>query len=402
MYLRSIFRNQSGQRFSAPLSLPLPSGVRYDRLCQLNCISLDGNGTTSIVLTVPYKAERHWCYTFADQKPYLISGYNNNMGTDMQFYYRSSAQYWLDEKQQQPQAPCHLPFSVQLLHGTEVRDEVTGNLLRQKFNYRHGVYDGELREFRGFGLVETQDTDENARGTGASDSFSDASLTRTWYHTGGKNDDLMPPDLPAVWMPYRLNRTRLTTLQNQDELNYEFSNGERRLEQRMHRALQGSVLRQEIYGLDKSKHQATPYSVILSRYQVRIVQPASDSSEPVVLPLAAETLNYYFERVAEDPRITQQIQFQYDACGIPLHSVSLVYPRRALSEVATCYPDVLPDGGVDASYDEQQTQLIINENRQQVHHLTQPHAWRIGLPDVVRQNVLQLTAAQIQIGRAHV
>src|SRR5207248_5518051 len=62
------------------------------------------------------------------------------------------------------------------------------------YKYHHGYFDGEEREFRGFGMVVQQDTEEFAV-LSTSENFSvgdnvDASshvppvLTKTWFHTG--------------------------------------------------------------------------------------------------------------------------------------------------------------------------------------------------------------------------
>ncbi|WP_416414832.1 SpvB/TcaC N-terminal domain-containing protein [Pantoea sp. App145] len=394
-----IFRNQSGQSFAAPLILPLPQGVHYDRLCQLSCVGLEGNGTTTLVLTVPHMAVQHWCYTFAEQKPYLLSGINSNMGIDIQLKYRSSAQAWLDEKKEHPEAECHLPFPVQLLSSIETRDEITGNLLTQRFNFRGGYYDGVMRELRGFRLVESRDTDENAQGTTGTTRVCSASLTRTWYHTGRENDEDITSEAPALWMPWQPGKTRLTMPESETQYDADWTAGagQALVTQRLHRALQGQMLRQEVYGLDDSPQSHIPYYVTLSRYQVRLLQAAYSDQEPVVLPLLIETLGYYYERVAADPRISHQVQLKFDAFGHVVHSVDIAYPRRARAELSA-WPTTLPEGGFDATFDDQQTRVSIYETRSQARHLTDPQAWCIGLPELSRQNALQYPASVIPVG----
>jgi hypothetical protein len=391
-----IFRNQSGQSFAAPLVLPLPQGVHYDRLCQLSCVGLEGNGTTTLVLTVPHMAVCHWRYTFTEQKPYLLKSINSNMGTDTQLYYSSSAQSWLDEKKEHPEAPCHLPFPVQVIKRIETRDEITGNLLTQCFDYRGGCYDGVMREFRGFRLIESRDTDENAQGTAGISHVCSASLTRTWYHTGSEHDEDIISDALALWMPWRLGSTRLTIPESETQYDADWTEGagQALVKQRLHRSLQGQMLRQEVYGLDDSPQNNIPYFVTLSRHQVRLVQAAYGDHEPVVLPLVIETLGYHYERVAADPKISHQVQLKFDAFGDVVYSVDIAYPRRAHAEL-TAWPATLPEGGFDATFDEQQTLVSIYETRRQIRHLTDPQAWCIGLPELTRQNVLQYPASVI-------
>ncbi|ERT11034.1 hypothetical protein O185_21620 [Photorhabdus temperata J3] len=390
-----IFRNQSGQGFLEDRVLPLPEGVCYDRLCRLSCVDLYGTGVTSLVLTVPYMAIRHWCYTFADKKPYLLEGMNNNMGADTQFHYSNSAQSWLDEKQAFPQAVCHLPFPVQLLTRVQTLDEITGNCLTQTCRYRRGMYDGTARKFRGFGWVEVQDTDENARATGIHESASSPTLTRTWYHTGREEDESSLSEMPGkLWRPYRLNSTRLTEWNGSAD---QLIDPDNVLKQPLYRSLQGHVLCQEIYGLDKSSIESVPYSVTFYRYQLRVVQPAFGAIEPVVFPALLETLSYVYERIASDPKITQSVQLEFDAFGSVLHGVDIAYPRRQFKELKV-YASSLPEGTFAATEDSQQYVLWLNEHRAKMYHLCDAQDWRLGLPNMARENTLQYKVQDVPEG----
>lgn len=405
-----IFRNQSGQCFSEAWLLPLPAGVHYDRLCQLNCVDLDGSGVTSLVLTVPYMPVRHWRYTFAEQKPYLLAGMNNNMGVDTQLHYYNSAQSWLDEKQESPQAVCHLPFPVQLLARVQTLDEISGNCLSQASRYRRGMYDGVERKFRGFAWVEVLDTDENARATGVHNSMSSPTRTCTWYHTGREEDENIPTAISnALWMPYHLNRTRITQWHDQDgdlplapvQTTFPLQQQRQAQQRKLYCALQGHVLRQEVYGVDNSSLMTFPYSVTCYRYQLRMVQPGFGvvqpdvwESEPVVLPILLETLSYYYERIASDPKITQSVQLALDAVGVALHSVDIAYPRRPFNELQA-YAASLPEGAFAATQDGQQYILWLHEQRAQMYHLSDAQSWRLGLPDKMRKNILQYTVQDI-------
>jgi hypothetical protein len=73
------------------------------------------------------------------------------MGAHHQLHYRSSAQFWLDEKAQaSPPKASYLPFPLHLLWKSRLLDEVTGNEITHETRYLHGVWDGKEREFRGF------------------------------------------------------------------------------------------------------------------------------------------------------------------------------------------------------------------------------------------------------------
>ena len=61
-------------------------------------------------------------------------------------------------------------------------DRISGNRFVSRYAYRHGDFDGEEREFRGFALVDQLDAEELA----ADDDpwHVPPVLTRTWFHTG--------------------------------------------------------------------------------------------------------------------------------------------------------------------------------------------------------------------------
>ncbi|MFB9159368.1 SpvB/TcaC N-terminal domain-containing protein [Chromobacterium violaceum] len=393
-----IFLNRAGNDFVGPIVLPMPEDVSYDRLCQLSFADLYGLGVASIVLTCPHMSSRHWHYDLVASKPYLLDGCNNNMGADTQITYRSSAQEWLDEKRETPGAVCHLPFPVQVLSKVVTRDEITKNYLVQYYKYRKGAYDGKEREFRGFGLVETQDADVNASTESDHDSYSAPVLTRTWFYTGLPEDDAPLPDLNAVSPSIQLGSIRFTrfasTSQQDVLLTSAQIDGNRN---GLYRALKGGVRRQAVYGLDQSDSRDIPYGVTTSRYQVRLLQEASPGSDAVVLPLPLEQLSYQYERVSTDPVISQSVQVQFDKFGVATQSVGIYYPRLA-KQANSPYPASLPDSAYASSYDEQQQVLRLQEQRVQVRHLTEPQAWRLSLPDMQRQNVLHYASSEVPSG----
>ncbi|EEG87507.1 hypothetical protein PROPEN_00218 [Proteus penneri ATCC 35198] len=107
------------------------------------------------------------------------------MGLIQTLHYRSSAQYWLDEKlarqqQNKKKAVSHLPFALHTLWKIETIDEITQSRLTQTYHYRHGVWDGIEKEFRGFGCVEMT----NAESFKSEEDLADktpSALTRQWF-----------------------------------------------------------------------------------------------------------------------------------------------------------------------------------------------------------------------------
>jgi hypothetical protein len=386
----SIYLNESGNRFALPCEIPLPAGMIFDHTCRLNIGDLQGLGVSSLVLSQPQGEQRHWRYDLVLHKPYLLNQVNNNRGADTQWRFRSSVQFWLDEKARKiargEVAICELPFAMHLLTEIYSLDEITGNRLVQSARYYQGVYDGREREFRGFASVETLDTDERAKGTAPERSTS--VLTRSWYHMGRAEDDQHSRasywdgdhDAPTLNAPCL---TRFTD--NQDTP----IDADADSQYWLYRALKGQLLRMEVFALGAS----TPYQVSEIRHQVRLVQPTSAGQPyPVVAHWPLEQWEHNYERAASDPQCTQTVALEIDALGFPLRTVIVNYPRRPLQ--AKCPYDLpLPEGTWEASYDAQQQVLRLNETEWSYHHLPSLGSWVLGLPHQQRTNVVQLENA---------
>ncbi|KNC93807.1 hypothetical protein GM31_17840, partial [Trabulsiella odontotermitis] len=322
-----IYLNQSGNRFASPMRVDLPDGVRFDRTCTLQLADIQGQGIVSLVLTVPYPVPKHWVCHLSTLKPGLLSTINNNMGARHTLHYRSSSQYWLDEKAAALAAgkkplSSTMPFALQTLEKMDILDEITGNQLATTIAYRHGVWDSQEREFRGFGLVEVRDTDV-AASQGTSANVSMPAVNRSWYATGfAQVDDLLKEE---YWQgdagAFSLFTPRFTSGSREGEVPY--SPGEDELFW-LRRAMKGMLLRSELYGDDGSEQATIPYTVSEFRSQVRMVEP--DGRYPVVRPMTIESRVYVYERVSADPQCSQQIQLSSDEAGYSLRQVSISYP----------------------------------------------------------------------------
>ncbi|WDG77605.1 SpvB/TcaC N-terminal domain-containing protein [Pseudomonas chlororaphis] len=391
----TLYLNQSGNGLAASVTLPLPDGLTFDRLCRVSFADLQGLGIASLVISHPHMSPTHWRLDFAKAKPYLLTATNNNMGAKTTFSYRSSAQYWLDDKQANPQLTSALPVPIHTLAQVVTLDEITGNSVTQQYGYHHGVYDGVEREFRGFGLVTTQDAQQVISPVKNDGPLAPPLLTKTWYHTGREADESALPGSPyqddcaVAFQPTRLTQFDAT---KQEDIGLDAVDPSTR--RWLFRALKGVALRQEVYGLDGGDDQQVPYSVSTSRYQVRLVQAAADHASPVVLPGPLEQVSYHYERVAVDPMVSQQVQLQRDGYGSVTWQVAINYPRRTKPDTNP-YPDSLPSTSWASSYDDQQNDLILTEQRSVVIHLEDAQGWRLGLPSQQRSNVLIYGIAQV-------
>jgi hypothetical protein len=394
-----IYRNQSGNRFAPPFVVNLPDGVCYDRTCQIQVADVQGLGVASVLLSIAHLSPTHWILNLSKDKPWLLSAVNNNMGAHQTLHYRSSAQFWLDEKAEAkrigtPVPACYLPFPLHTLWRTENLDEITGNQLVSEIRYRHGAWDGREREFRGFGYIETRDTDIMAAQSAAGE-ITPPTLTRTWYATGIRNvDDSFAAE---YWAgddaAFKVLPPRYTLGYGQDEvvcppetlssLAYWLS-----------RAVKGTTLRSEVYGLDGSEQSHVPYSVTQTRPQVRLI--SASGITPVVWPSVIEQCNYHYERVVTDPQCAQSITLYSDEFGQPLHQVSVNYPRRP-EPVDSPYPAISPETLFASSYDNQQHVLRLTLSQSHWHHLNslENGEWLLGLPDASRHDVLTFSTDKV-------
>ncbi|WP_343529556.1 SpvB/TcaC N-terminal domain-containing protein [Yokenella regensburgei] len=377
-----VYFNHAGNGFSSDYArVPLPEGITYDQLSQVSFVDIQGTGTAALVLTIPHMAPRHFFYTFSAVKPYLLENTNNNMGASTTITYRSSAQEWLDQKQEAPQSVCQLPFPMPLVSKVVSLDEVSGNQLLQQFSYRAGAYSGEDREFRGFGYIEQHDTSTVTRATDTP-----PMKIRTWYHTGqaGAESTLYPAPFVDADM-FALGATCFTTFTGDDDLPF---NPEGDTRHQLNRALAGKLLRSEVYGLDGTTESDIPYTVASNRYQVRQIQPVSGAAAySVTIPVSLEQLSVNYERIVSDPQVHHSVLLRMDEFCTPVHHVDIAYARRP-QPPANPYPPVITGEQWTSSYDDSQQMLRITENLSAVHHLNDPQGWRLGLPYQLRRNVI--------------
>ncbi|RON51213.1 toxin [Pseudomonas frederiksbergensis] len=401
IYLKSagfdLYFNRGGSGLEqTPVQVPWPEGVRYDNLCQVTLADLQGLGCSSLILSVPHMKPRHWRYDFVGTKPYLLSASNNNMGLATQVMYRSSAQEWLDEKRQLLQrkmfAVSSLPFPVQVVSKQQQKDEITGNVLTQTLTYSHGYYDGFERELRGFGRV--RQTDSEVVQAKDDIGFTEPALVCTWFHTGrsvdmpredyfGRDDDARPLD-NTLFCRYHANDGVDEPITADQATSREIA-----------RALAGSVMRMETYGLNDDR----PFQVEEYRYKVRELR-AIDEHPPyaVLMPSPLEKLSYHYERFIDDPLCQHDITLSLDAFGLPTHALTVHYARRKTELDAPPFDDPDEQTWWRDAHDPAQQSYYLSETRAEFIHLTDAQGWRLGLPYHQRGNALKLPKGSLPTG----
>ncbi|ODS24948.1 hypothetical protein AB835_01425 [Candidatus Endobugula sertula] len=378
----TIYHNQSGNGFATGVDIPLPEQVVYDDTCQLSFADIEGTGGMCVLLTVPHLTPTHFLLPLCAHKPYLIHQLDNQCGALSEVTYRHSGQEWLDEKEKLKATVCALPLPVYLVKQLYQTDLVTGNQLKQEFVYRHGVYDGKEREFRGFAYVETLDAEQLAGGSLNTDT--PPLKTCRWYHIGYQINHMTP-----YWEEDPQAYTLASTLFQSDECSQSD-------QWWVERALVGELMREEVYGLDGNVAlEGNPYTIVSRRYQVSMLQPgAAPDSVPVLRVKPIEQLHYRYERVSKDPVCQHSLTLLFDEYDLPLHEVSVHYPRRAWHYdsrkvlLRGVWDSVYP--GLDsATEDEQQFILRLSENLHAYYHDNSKNYVVIGLPLSSRSNVIE-------------
>jgi RHS repeat-associated protein len=351
LYLRrdgvQIYFNQSGNRWSDAVALPqFPAA---DNISSVQALDLLGNGTACLVWSSPLPANvrrpMHYI-ALMDEKPHLLVGVKNNLGAETIVHFAPSTRFYLDDKRDGTPWITRLPFPVHVVERVETFDYISRNRFVTRYAYHHGYFDGEEREFRGFGMVEQFDTEEfatlSASNTFPSGDNIDAAshmppvLTKRWFHTGlyvGRDHVsdffaglLDQQDRGEYYREPGLNDAQARALLLPDTVLPDGLTVEE--EREACRALKGAMLRQEVYawdGTDKADH---PYTVAEQNFTIRMLQPRGDNRHAVFFTHPREAITYHYERNPQDPRIQHALTLEVDKYGNVLKEAAIGYGRR--------------------------------------------------------------------------
>ncbi|MCT7952699.1 hypothetical protein NG798_23140 [Ancylothrix sp. C2] len=321
-----IWFNQSGNSFSEPRSIGLPS--KWDNLNQINFADILGNGTTCLVFSENHPQPRHWCYDFcAKQKPYLLNKVDNNLGAISKITYASSTKFYLQDKHNRRPWVTKLPFPVHVVEKVESIDKISNTRLVSSYTYHHGYYDRIEREFRGFGRVERQDA-ETLSTDEAKPSDLPPVLTKTWYHTGAWQQQAAT-FCQQYEEEYFRGDDRACRLSEQ-KFEWGTTPSDEEIRQ-AHAALKGAVLRSEVYGLDGSELAENPYSVSEASYNIKLLQAQGENQHAIFYVWERETLSYDYERNPQDPRMAHNFTIEIDEFGHVLRDCAIAYGRRQVT-----------------------------------------------------------------------
>ncbi len=349
-----LYFNQSGNSWSEPQILNFFPQV--DDLVSIVPTDLLGNGTACLVWSSPLPGDTQrpmrYVNLMGGQKPHLLVKTVNNLGAETHIQYVPSTKFYLQDKGDGKPWITRLPFPVHVVERVESYDQISHNRFATRYAYHHGYFDGEEREFRGFGMVEQWDTEEfaalTADGTLPETTNQDAAshvppvLTKTWFHMGiyvGREQvsnffaglldghDRGEYYREPAWRDdddearkYLLEDSILPDGLTIDEA------------REACRALKGSMLRQEVYALDGTDTEdyphGHPYTVTEQNFTIKCLQPRDNNRHGVFLTHAREAINYHYERNDSDPRIGHSMTLEVDNYGNLLKSLAIGYGRR--------------------------------------------------------------------------
>ena len=343
-----IFLNQSGNSFSNPITVALPA--LFSNIDQISFSDILGTGTSCLVFTKIAPAPVHYYYNFVGEthfqddtvrpsmKPYLLNEISNNMGSVTKVQYCSSTKFALEDKLAGRPWVTKLRFPVQVVEQITLQDLISGSVFVNKFRYHDGYYDPVEREFRGFGFVESWDTETFEKYQQAKtpvpfpvnrinqELYVPPVYTKTWYHTGAFEEfqammaqyrsEFFKGDTQALDFPDSVFGTGI------------FSTNPETIRQ-AYCALKSNLIRKEVYANDQSADAVNPYTVEESNYEIALKQPAATNVYAVFAVYSREAISYNYERDPADPLIKQQFVLAIDPMsGGTQKSCAAFLPRR--------------------------------------------------------------------------
>ena len=163
-----LYFNQSGNRWSEPRRLS--HFPQVDNLSSVMTADLLGNGTACLVWSSPLPGRAVQPMRYIDlmggQKPHLLRSVKNNLGAETRIQHAASTKFYLEDRAAGSPWVTKLPFPVHVVEQVETFDYISQTKFVSTYRYRHGYFDGNEREFRGFGYVEQRDTESFSKYSG--------------------------------------------------------------------------------------------------------------------------------------------------------------------------------------------------------------------------------------------
>ena len=400
-----LYFNQSGNGWSRPHRLRVFPPV--DDGAHIEPVDLLGNGTACLVWSSPLPGQAGRAMRYVDlmggAKPHLLAATGNNLGAETRIRYAPSTRFYVRDRLAGTPWVTRLPFPVHVVERVDTIDHLSRSRFCTRYAYHHGYFDGEEREFRGFGMVEQWDTEQFATLAGgaapADDDDAGAQVppvhTKTWFHTGvylgrGHVSDYFAGLLDTADKGEYFREPGLTDAEARAMLLPDTllpAGLDVEDEREACRALKGSMLRQEVYADDAGpgatraqvERARVPYTVVEQNFSVRALQPRGTHRHGVFFTHAREAVTYRYERNAADPRIEHALTLEVDGYGTVLKQAAVAYGRRPRVPADDCRHKAppVPNPGLAAlagdDRDRQTTPLLTYTEQRVTHAVDTPH-----------------------------
>jgi RHS repeat-associated protein len=402
-----VYFNQSGNGWSQ--ATPLRVYPRIDEIASIEPVDLLGNGTSCLVWSSPLggDARRPMRYVnlMGPDKPHLLVRMKNNLGATTEVKYAPSTKFYLLDKHAGRPWITRLPFPVHVVEQVSVSDKWRHTTFSTRYSYHHGYFDGVEREFRGFGRVESIDTEDYDKfSAGNIDSpyitsdhrlFQPPIKTISWFHTGVFADRArVMSQYENEFFPNSISRFvpaaddfRENALPEPDFADIDLSPEEWR---EALRACKGIALRQEIYELDveglrKGVHEPVKlFSTAHHNCHIDRLQPRRDNRHAVFLVGESEAITYHYELdlrtpgIKPDPRVAHTLNLRTDEFGNILQSVAVGYPRFGRFETANAA--LVPQTRDLIRAVQEELHVAYSETRFTNRDIDEPDTYRLRMP----------------------
>ncbi len=332
-----VWINRSGNSWSNPVEIP--GTPRVTDFSAVRLVDLLGTGVPVILWSRDVNGAVSEGMFFLDlmgnHKPYLLEKIDNSMGAITNIAYAPSTHYYCEDQGTPDQWRTTLPFPVYVVARVESVDQLSRGKLTNEYRYHHGYWDGFESEFRGFGRVDSWDTEvfEEYHQFGLDPGrqyfnevelrhFSPPTELRTWFHLGPVGGELSFQELDYSAEYWSGDQP---AFRRPADLAAELYALPRRHKRDALRALRGRVFRTELFARDGSNRAERPYTVTEQSHCLRTLI-ADGVTGGVFFPFQLAERTTQWER-GDDPMTQLEFKEDYDNYGLPRVQIMVAVPR---------------------------------------------------------------------------
>lgn len=329
----ALHRNESGNRFSDPIVVPIPPGITD--LDQVNFADVFGDGRANFVVSKAQPEIEHFALRFPRaQAAFHLACIYNGFGGRTELNYRSSTHFQLADRKAGRPWPTTLSTVLQLVEQTVITDSTTGLSSTTRYQYADGYYDPVECEFRGFAYVQSCDSQAFSPQlwhfpgaiTGG-ESLNEPNLSRRWNNTGAAT----LVEARSVPLP----RFCGAQLVPGDYLDPDIFVAGGSTVREAYRALKEREAAKSVSGVDSTgSERPTAYQTSAQNYRVRMLQPQIKGHPASFQVTQRQSRALSQEDNPAEARVADAFNLTQDIFGNITLTANIAYPRRSGPDVA--------------------------------------------------------------------